>query len=102
MVERIEDRRRAIGGEWGTGSTVSTGGGFWRRNRWTLVSLPIAAAILVFAWIALEPVYGYQGPRIAFYGSVIDQSGRAVGGADVTIEVFQKPMRVGFWDDGYR
>jgi hypothetical protein len=53
-------------------------------------------------WIGIESYCSKQGPRIVFYGKVIDPSGAPVAGANVMVRVEQRKIPSGVWQTGSR
>jgi hypothetical protein len=62
------------------------------RRPWPItLRLAVAAALIGLGYLALDAVaLGHQGPRIAFYGRLIDRDGRPIADHIVHVDVFQR------------
>jgi hypothetical protein len=75
---------------------------FDRRHSRVVFTVLLVGVLASLGWMAIESYNSQQGPRIVFYGKVIDPSGTPVAGADVVVRVEQRKIPSGVWQTGSR
>jgi hypothetical protein len=73
-----------------------------RRHSRVILTVLAVGVLVGLGWIAIDSYYRRQGPRILFYGKVIDPSGTPVAGANVMVRVEQRKIESGVWQTGSR